>query len=502
MKRGIVFLVVLLGLAIVVSSVSAQPKGSLTVGVSTDLQSLDPAIEYTTAGQMMQRHFFDSLVDFSPDGKIMPRLATSWKLTDEKTWRINLRKGVKFHNGNPFTAADVKFSIEWLLDPKNKWNYRSYLASYDGMQIIDDYTADIKTKTPDPLLLNQWAAWCRVISKKFFDENGSEGLQKQAIGTGPFKFVSWKRNDSLALEANTGWYMPSPKVKTLTFRMIPEMGARVAELQAGGAQIITAVPPFIVSQLKKSDDTDVQSVPSLRAFYMILDTTKVAPLKDKRVRQALNYAVDKEAIIKAVLVGMGTPLGTHVPLKVAGAGQSIKPYPYDPQKAKALLKEAGYPDGFPLTLYSPTGRYPMDKEVTLAVADQLSKVGIKTQVNAMETSTYLKELVGHKLEGIYFMGMSSSEWDINHSLNQLTSNFVLCYYPDKTLDEMVAKTKVIMDPAKRFESALKIQNIVHEDALYLFLYNGMDSYGVSKKVKGFEARSDEMMDLWNVSMVE
>jgi peptide/nickel transport system substrate-binding protein len=182
------------------------------------------------------------------------------------------------------------------------------------MQIIDDYTVDIKTKTPDPLLLNQWAAWCRVISKKFFDENGSEGLQKQAIGTGPFKFVSWKRNDSLALEANTGWYMPSPKVKTLTFRMIPEMGARVAELQAGGAQIITAVPPFIVSQLKKSGDTDVQSVPSLRAFYMILDTTKVAPLKDKRVRQALNYAVDKEAIIKAVLVGMGTPLGTPTDL--------------------------------------------------------------------------------------------------------------------------------------------------------------------------------------------
>ena len=189
-----------------------------------------------------------------------------------------------------------------------------------------------------------------------------------------------------------------------------------------------------------------------------------------------------------------------MPLKVAGAGQSIKPYPYDPQKAKALLREAGYPDGFPLTLYSPTGRYPMDKEVTLAVADQLSKVGVKTQVNPMETSTYLKELVGHKLEGIFFMGMSSSEWDINHSLNQLTSNFVLCYYPDKTLDEMVAKTKVIMDSAKRFESALKIQNIVHEDAIYLFLYNGMDSYGISKKVKGFEARSDEMMDLWNVSL--
>ena len=501
--KKIMILVAMLTCLFTVHTMSwAQPKGTLRVAVSTDLLGLDPLQAFTVSGLVMQRHIYDSLVSFGANGTIQPQLAVSWKLLDEKTWRFNLRKGIKFHNGYPFTAADVKFSIEYLLDPKNKWNFRTYFDSFDAIETIDDYTINIKTKIPDPVLPNNLAAFVNVISKKFYDENGSEGLKNQAIGTGPFKFVSWRRNDRLVLEANNEWYASPPKVKTLMFRIIPEMGARVAELQAGGVHIIFDVPPFMVSQLKKGEDTDVLSVPSLRTIYMIIDTLKIPQLKDRRVRQALNFGVDKEAIVKGILNGMGTPLGTHVPLLVGGADPSIKPYPYDPQKAKDLLKEAGYPNGFSLNLYSPNGRYLMDKEVTLAVADQLSKVGIKTNVQVMESNTYLKELSAHNLEGIYLIGIACRTYDVNYSLNQLNPNFVLCYYQDKELEEMVNKTKATMDSTKRYNSAYKIQKIVHDEAIFLPLYNEMGIYGVSKKVKGFEAPVDEMMQLWNVSVTE
>jgi peptide/nickel transport system substrate-binding protein len=501
--KSVVF-VVIVCLSVFSSYALAQPKGTVTVAVSTDFMSLDPVGGgYTGTGQMMHRHMAEGLIEFGPDGKMYPRLATSWKLVDDKTWRFTLRKGVKFHNGNPFTAADVKFSIDYFMDPQNKWNYRALFAGHDGVQIIDDHTIDIKTKAPDPVMPTRWATRVRIFSKKFYDENGSEGLQRQVIGTGPFKFVSWQRNDRVTMEANTDWYLDPPKIKTAIFRIIPEMGARVAEWQAGGVDIIEGIPPFMVPQLKKVQNAEIQSVLGVRAMYMLLDTIKSPELKDRRVRQALNYAVDKEAIIKGVLNGTGTPLGTHVPLRVAGADTSIKPYPYDPEKAKALLKEAGYPNGFSIKLYSPNARYPMDKEVTLAVADQLSKVGIKTDVQIMESNLYLKELAGHNFGGgIYLIGMASAEWDVDYALNQLPSNFVLCYYPDKAVDEMVSKTRTLMDPNKRFESASRIQKFVHEEALYLFLYNEVRNYGISKRVKGFEAPGDELMTLWRLSVTD
>jgi peptide/nickel transport system substrate-binding protein len=350
------------------------------------------------------------------------------------------------------------------------------------------------------VLLNLWAARIRIFSKDFFDKSGREGLQRQAIGTGPFRFVSWQRKDRLVLEANADWYIAPPRIKGLVFRIIPETGARVAELQAGGVHIISNVPPFIVDQLNKPKETDVQVLPSLRVMYMILDTLSAPELKDKRVRQALNYAVDKEAIISGILRGMATPVGTHIPIRVPGVDQSIKPYPYNPEKAKSLLKEAGYPDGFALNLYSPTGRYSMDKEVTLSVADQLLKVGIKPNVNIMETSVYFSSLMNRTLKGIYFIGTTCGELDVNFSLALLSQGFVLNRYKDEALEDMVKKVGQIMKSDNRFEMARLIQKTIHDDAVFLYLYNEMLAYGFSTKVQGFEGRSDEMMDLWNVSI--
>jgi peptide/nickel transport system substrate-binding protein len=502
--KNSVFCLAALGLGLFllpVSSHAASPEGTLQVAVSTDLVGLEPVVEHTTTGLMMNRHIYDSLLSFGPKGEILPRLAEKWELLDDKSWRFHLRKGVKFHNGYPFTAADVKFSMDYHLDPKNKWNYKGIFSNLDSVEVADEYTVLFKSKQADPMLPAQLAAWMRIASKKLYDELGSEGFGKTAVGTGPYKFVEWKRKDRLILEANPQSYQVSPKVKTLVFRVIPEMGARVAELQAGGVDIMIDVPPFMVPQLTKTDAIRVHSVPSLRAFYLLLDTTKVEALKDKRVRQALNYAVDKNAIIQGMLNGMGEVLTSHVPVVVNGVDPSIKPYPYDPEKAKTLLKEAGYAQGLTLNLYTPQGRYPMDKEVTLAVADQLTKVGIQAKLNVLETGAYFRGLTGHTLEGgLYYLGMASSEWDVNHALNNLDSAFVLCFYPNEDINTMVREAKVTMDTKKRYEMASKIQKIVHEDAPYLFLFDSTVSFAVSNKVQGFVARADEYMDLWEVSL--
>ena len=503
MKRLAALFLLLLVAIVIFWRGSPPSRDALTVAVTTDMKGLSPLLAFNVTGVMMQRHVYDSLVHFGPDGKINPRLAVSWELLDDKTWRFHLREGVKFHNGYAFTAADVKFTLEWLLDARNRWNFGSYFASYDKIEVVDSYTLDIKTKIPDPLLPNVLAAFVGIVSKQTFEENEKQGVRHHGVGTGPFELASWEPNDRLTLTAFSDWYLPPPRVKTLVFRIIPEMGTRVAELQTGGVDIITDVPPFMVATLEADDEIGVQSVESLRAMHIIMDSTKVAALRDKRVRQALNYAVDKEAIVEGVLGGMGTPLGTHVPLRIAErSGPLIEPYPYDLQKARALLKEAGYPNGFPLNLYTPNGRYPMDRQVTLAVADQLSKAGIDTKVHVMESGTYISKLIGRDFEGIYLIGMASRDWDISHSLNELDPSSLLCFHPDQALWEMVKKTKATMDTRKRSDAAYEIGNIVHDDAIYLFLYNVKGIYAVSRKVVGFRAPSDEMMDLWTVSVTQ
>ena len=480
---------------------SPTSKDTLTVAVTTDMKGLSPLLAFNVTGVMMQRHIYDSLVHFGPDGEINPRLAVSWESVDDKTWRFHLRKGVKFHNGSPFSAADVKFTLEWLLEAGTRWNFGSYFASYDKIEIVDDHTIDIKTKIPDPLLPNVLAAFVGIVSKETFQKNEEQGVRHHAVGTGPFQFVSWEPNDRLTLKAVSDWYLPSPKVEALVFRIIPEMGTRVAELQTGGVDIISDVPPFMVATLEEDEEIDVQSVESLRAMHIILDTTNVVALRDKRVRQALNYAVDKDAIVEGVLGGLGTPLGTHVPLRIAErSGPLLEPYPYDLEKARGLLAEAGYPNGFPLNLYTPNGRYPMDRQVTLAVADQLGKAGIDTKVHVMESGTYISKLIGREFEGIYLIGMASRDWDISHSLNELDPNSLLCFNPDWALWETVEKTKATMDADERSEAAYQIRKTVHDDAFYVFLYNVKGTYAVSKDVVDFIAPSDEMLDLWNVSL--
>lgn len=501
-KKWVVFLTVLTCLVVFSGQVYAAPQGTLVVGMEAETYSMDPLAAWMTYGMVMMRQIYDTLIDFGPNGEFIPRLATSWEQLDDLTWRFHLRKGVKFHNGYPFTAEDFKFSMERILDPENKCRYRSRYLGFDKFIVVDDHTVDLKTKTPDAIVPNRIAFFGRVVSKRWVEENGVDTLRKHAMGTGPFKFVSWKKKDRLTLEANTDHYMSVPKVKTLIFRPLPETASRVAELQAGGVQIITNVPPFIIPQLEKDENTGIQNVLSNRSIFMTMNTLNVPELKDKRVRQALNYAVDKEAIIEGVLSGLGKPLGISAAQHCRGVDKTIKPYPYNPDKAKALLQEAGYPDGFQLNLYSPSGRYPMDKEVVQAVGDQLSRIGIKPSVHVMETQKYFKSFIQHTLDGIFIIGHGLVWWDQDPLVSFVNPKSSYCHYHNPEMEKLIQQMRSIMDEKARYEVAHQIQGMIHDEAVHLFLYNQENTFGMSKKIQGFQARADDHMDLWNVSLSE
>jgi peptide/nickel transport system substrate-binding protein len=222
-------------------------------------------------------------------------------------------------------------------------------------------------------------------------EKGDSHVATNPVGTGPFKFVRWRKDDALVLEANEGYWRGAPRIKTLVFRPIPDESTRVAALSAGEVDIARGVPPSLVKQLADNPRTRIARVPSALNIHVILDTLKEGPLRDRRVRQAINYGVDKEGIIKSILEGNGGAVGGPLTPVMFGFAPDVKPYPHDPERAKRLLAKAGFAQGISLTFNSPNGRYLKEKEVNEAIAGQLAKIGVRTQLAVREWGTYVSK---------------------------------------------------------------------------------------------------------------
>lgn len=482
------------------SAVFSAPKGKLVIAQGTDLTSLDPARHGTTSEMNYDNAVFDKLYIFDVQGNPVPRLAVSHKMVNPTTWELKLRKGVRFHNGDPFTAADVKFSIEHYLDPKTKSPFASFFKIIKEVKVVDDHTVQVVTDKPDPLLQKRFAFQIYILPSKYLNEKGYENFLKQPIGCGPFKFIEWVRADRLVLEAYEEYWAGPPLLKTAVFRPIPEDTTRLAELQTGMVDIIVNVPPFLVNQLKGQSGIDVQSVPSGRVILLYVNTLASGPLQDRRVRQALNYAVDKKTIIDKVLMGSGFQMAINTSPYDFGHDPNLKPYPYDPDKAKRLLAEAGCKD-MKLVLNSPAGRYVMDKQVSEAIAGMFEKVGIKVDFKMREWGDYVKDLLGKKLVDTGLIGSGLVMYDADGRLSlYFLKDSPFCYYADTEIENWIIEARFTMDEKKRKEIYGRISKKISEEAPFVFLYQQQDHWGISKKVKGFQARGDELFYLYRVSV--
>jgi peptide/nickel transport system substrate-binding protein len=475
--------------------VVGAPEGRLVIAQGGDLSTLDPHKIVDVFTWVAIRYPYDCLVKrVFKDGKIQhePMLATSWETVNDTTWIFHLRKGVKFHNGEEFNAEAVKFSIDRVLNPATKARWRSNFTFIDRVDIVDPFTVKIITKTPAPLLITNLGFGMLIVPPEYFKEKGDDYIATHPIGTGPFKFVRWVKDDEVVFEANENYWAGSPKIKTVVFKPIPEDSTRVAALLGGDVDIVKKVPIHLIPMVNKSKVAKVIALPSAQGICCPIDTLKKGPLQDKRVRQAINYAVDKESIIKHILEGYTTPLGTPLSPAIFGYDPSIKPYPYDPEKAKALLKEAGYGNGFTMVYSTPSGRYEKDKEFAEAIAGQLAKVGINVKVQVYEWGQYIQKWFAGTLDDMYTitqahtLDASPIYRRILHSGSQ-----PLVKWSNKQFDKLLEEAERTMDPKKREDLYRQASRIVHDEAPALFLFSGVDTYGVSHRVQNWEPTPDD-----------
>ncbi|MEA2582981.1 MAG: peptide/nickel transport system substrate-binding protein [Thermomicrobiales bacterium] len=486
-------------------SATAQEDTTLQVVTGSDPGVLDPhgvnaAVSEATVvfGQI-----FETLVDVAftegSQPSFIPQLATEWTSVDELTWEFKLREGVTFHNGEPFTADAVKFSVERIRNPEMKSPATQYLpASLDRVDVVDPLTVRVVTKSPYPLTVLSFSR-LRIVPPLYVEEQGAEGFGKAPVGTGPFKFVEWVKDDHTTLERNDDYWGGASAISRIVFQPRPEPSARTAALLSGEADIVTLVPISDVQSIADSSELAVAEVPSIRAMFVELDSIGDTPLKDVRVRQALNYAVDKDELIEFLLEGHGVKLDGQLPTKqYFGHNPNLQAYPYDPDKAKALLAEAGYGDGFDITLRGPVGRYMADKELTEAIAGKLAEVGVRATVDVTEWSVYIGKLYERNLAPMFLLGWAP----LPDTLGMLTLNLcssVVNYHCNQEYDDLVAEANTTVDEAARSELYNQATQWLYDNPPCIFLHQQMNIYGVNKRVQGFTPYPDEFFRLNGVT---
>src|SRR5262245_40985970 len=315
----------------------AQPAGEVKIGLAAEPNTFDPHLTVGRNTQIFIVNVYDGLTARDAQGNLVPALAESWKRLNPTTWQFALRKGVKFHNGDEFNADAVKFTLDRAIHPETRATIISELSTIARVDIVDANTVNVVTKAPDFLLpVRLGELFGLMLSPKHTIATGKEAIATKPNGTGPFKLVSWTKNESMVLEANEGYWRGAPKVKRIVVRPILEDAARIAALQAGEVDLIAPVPHARIAELRRNDKLVIKTIAAPRIFHVTIDVRK-PPFDNVKVRQALNHAVDVNAILKGLYFGHGTRLATVVDKNALGYDPSVQPYPYDPNKAKALL---------------------------------------------------------------------------------------------------------------------------------------------------------------------
>ncbi len=466
----------------------AQPTGTLTIAQGADITSLDPQQTQGSAPRAMIAAMFDQLVTLDWDFKIIPWVASSWSLVNDRTWQFNLRRDVEFHNGEKLTAASVRWSIERFVAPETKNIYASTLQPIENIDVVDDYTIRLTTKDPYPGLLEAMASYFYISPPETMQRMGEEYF-KNPVGSGPYKFVEWVPGDRLVQEAAKPHFSGDPKVKTVVWKTITEGAARLTALRTGAADIIDPVAPQDVPQISGGGMQAIQA--KAQGLMCLVMNASTPPLNDKRVRQALNYAVDKDQIIKVLLAGVGEPINGPLTFAHEGYDPSLPPpYPFDPDKARALLAEAGHPNGFEIRFDTPNGRYLQDKQIAEAIAGQWQKIGVRAQVNPLEWGNFLKEAQQKQWQlFLITQGSGGSQVLLSTCFSSRVKGIPWLGYANPRVDEMIEQAGRTMDAERRVQTYRDIVKTVREDAPWVFLHQLYSIYGVQNRVQDWKPGS-------------
>ena len=489
---------------------------TLKVGASSGVNSLDPHFHNETPTNSINYNIFDGLVNFDKDLNPYAVLAESWKLLDDVTWQFTLRRNVTFHNGNPFTADDVVWSFN-RAKTSEKSGFKGSISAIKAVTKVDDYTVNVITNGPFPILLRK-LTYLRIMDKESSEGLSDEALGLTPVGTGPYKLVRWQRGQSLVLEANENYFRGKPAIDKVEVRPLTNDATRVAAMLSGAVQLINRVPVRDVDRIKANPQMQFFMRPGLRLIYLQMDHQRekspyvegVAknPFLDVRVRQALYYGIDEAAIVKHIMGGYAVAAGQYYPVAVNGHDPALTRPAYDPEKAKSLLKAAGYPDGFTVTLDSPNDRYINDEKIAQAVASSLAKIGITVKVNAIPKASFFPKandadssfnLIGWSCgdgDGSAFLDGCVHTYDQEKGYGRYNGG----RYSNPKVDELIEASARVLDAAERDKLLVDAMHLaLVEDQNIIPLHYQVDLYAVSKKVE-MAPRADDYLYFYDMRL--
>lgn len=478
------------------------PKGTLTVALTTDIAAVELPYAPERQSANASQPLYDSLVFPEADGTYSPALAEKWEVSaDGTTYTFHLRQGVTFHNGEPFTADSVVYS--WKNYSAKDVPYASNWTIADNVEKVDDATVKISTKEPNALLLSYIGGWS-MIPPKAHAEMGKEKFAQNPIGTGPFMFKEWVKGDHLTVVANPNyWRKGYPKLAQINFKIMPESAARVAAVQTNEIDIAPRLTAEEADSLNGKDNLNVVNYPVDRIYYVAFNnmtTGKDTPIMDVKVRQAIGYAIDVQAMIDSLLGGKAVRASGFVGPNNMGFDKAA-PLPYDPDKAKALLKEAGHADGFKIDMACPEAAYPHINEVCQAIQGYLKAVGIDANLELQEANAYWDHESKKQLPPIFV-----DSWSLTipeaypRLLGAVGKDETYANWDDPKLHDYLKQLITTLDIGKRTQIYGEVQKYMREDPSFVYLYFPQTFEGVNKRVENYKPRGAENYYLTEVSV--
>ena len=459
-------------------------KDTLVIAQGADAKSLDPHASNDNPSSRIRVQIYDRLMDLDDNGVPQPMLAESWERPDDKTIIFHLRKGVKFHNGDEMKASDVKFSLERALASPE---VSHILTGINGVEVLDDYTVKVTTEKPMAAILNNLAhTTIAILSEKATKEAGDK-FGQNPIGTGPYKFVSWQSGDRVTLEAFPEYWQGEAPVKNVVFRNIVEETNRTIGLETGELDIIYDIQGMDKNKLKDDDRFVVIEGPQVSMTYLGFNMKK-APYDNPKVREAISYAIDQKPIIDTVFLGAGEPANSIIGPNVWGY-YDVEKFTQDVAKAKALLAEAGYPNGFKAKIW--VNDNPVRRDTAVILQDQLKQIGIDLAIETVEWGAFLDGTARGDHE-MFLLGWGTVTRDPDYGMYELISTATMgaagnrSFYSNPTVDKLLEEGRTELDPEKRKAIYKEIQEIIRKDIpMYMIIYP-LQNVVTQKNIKNFK----------------
>jgi peptide/nickel transport system substrate-binding protein len=490
---------------------------NLRWAAQNDILTFDPHSQNHATTNTMVMHVYEGLTRYDRNYKVEPALATDWKEISPTQWRFNLRKGVKYHDGSPFTADDVVFSFGRIQQPQG--TMQVYVSGIKEVKKIDDHTVELLLSGPNPILLRNIIDF-RIMNKAWSEKNRSQNIQdykareesfasRNANGTGPYLLKGWEPDKRIVFAANPGWWdKREGNVTDVTYTPIRSDATRVSALLSGDVDMVTDLPTQDVERLRKNDKLKVVDGHEVRTIFIGMDQHNDElqysnvkgknPFKDVRVRRALNMAVDREAIRRVTMRGLSIPAGLMVAPGVHGYDKALdKPYPYDANGAKKLLAEAGYPNGFEFTLDCPNNRYVNDEEICQALVGMWARAGLKVRLNAMPFANFIPKILKHD-SSAYMLGWGVATFDSLYMLQSLVrtktggadGSFNLGRISNAKLDTTIDAIKIATDPKGRDALLREGLLAVRDEAYYVPLHHQLRPWAMKKNISTVHRADD------------